>query len=116
MNIKSKLKQIREGSISHNFYTDSIRYSSPEYLMKVGVNTGVPKFPLDISKMLLLENLIVQNKLSPILIKKYGELEKNIKMLVLHQILLIKLSAIKKKEIEETIISKWLFGERTGCR
>ena len=32
--IKNKLKQIPEGSMSHHFYTDSIRHCSLEYLMK----------------------------------------------------------------------------------
>ena len=48
--------------------------------------------------MLLLENFIEQNELCPVLIKKYGELEKNIKMLVLHQILQMKLSTILKRK------------------
>ena len=41
--------------------------------------TGVPRFLLDISAMLLLQNLIEQNEMRPILIKKYRELEKDIK-------------------------------------
>ena len=37
MDIKIKLKQIREGSMLRDFYTDSIRHCSLEHLMKVGV-------------------------------------------------------------------------------
>ena len=37
MDIKNKLKQMREGSMSHYFYTVSLRRCSLEYLMKVGV-------------------------------------------------------------------------------
>ena len=37
MDIKNKLKQIRDAYMSHDFYTDSIRHCSLEYLMKVGV-------------------------------------------------------------------------------
>ena len=37
MGIKNELKQIREGSMSHHFYTGSIRNDSLEYIMKVGV-------------------------------------------------------------------------------
>ena len=48
--------------------------------------------------MFLLENFIEQNELCPVLIKKYRELEKNIKMLVLHQILQMKLSTILKRK------------------
>ena len=61
-------------------------------------DTGVPRFLLDISAMLLLDIFIQQNELRPILIKKYLELEKNIEMLVFHQILLMKLSLILKKK------------------
>ena len=37
MDIKNKLKQMREGSMSQYFYTVSLRRCSLEYLMKVGV-------------------------------------------------------------------------------
>ena len=37
MDIKNKLEQIREGSMSHHFCTDSIRLSSLDYVMKVGL-------------------------------------------------------------------------------
>ena len=37
MDIKNKLKQIPEGSMSQHFYTDSIRHCSLEYLMKIGL-------------------------------------------------------------------------------
>ena len=53
--------------------------------------------------MLLLENFVEQNELRKILIKKYGESEKNIKMLVVHQILLTKLSVISKKKQKELL-------------
>ena len=59
--------------------------------------TGVPKFPSDINARLSLEIFIESNELSPVWIKKYGELEENIELLVFHQILLMKLSTIKKK-------------------
>ena len=58
--------------------------------------SGVPKFPLDINRVLLLDKFIEQNKLRPILIKIYEEFEKNIEMLVFHQTLLMELSTIKK--------------------
>ena len=44
---------------------------------KRSLYTGVRRFPLDISTMLLLGNFIEQNKLHPILIRKYIQLEKN---------------------------------------
>ena len=51
-----------------------------------------------ISAVLLLENFTEQNELRPMLTKKYGELEKNIEIMVFHQILLVKLSKILKKK------------------
>ena len=75
--------------------------------------TRVPKFPLDISARLLLENFIEQNKLRPILIKKYGGLEKNIEMLVFHQILLMKLSTnLKKKQKKLLYLNGYLKKEK----
>ena len=61
--------------------------------------------------MLLLKNFIEQNELCPVLIKKNGELEKNIKMLVFHQILQMKLPTILKRK-QEITIPEWLFEER----
>ena len=46
--------------------------------------TGVLRFPLDISAMLLLKNFLEQSELHSILIRKYRELEKNIEILVFH--------------------------------
>ena len=60
--------------------------------------------------MLLLENFVEQNELRKILIKKYGESEKNIKMLVVHQILLTKLSVISKKKQKKLLFER-LFEE-----
>ena len=37
MDIKNKLKQMREGSMSHYFYIVSLRRCSLEYLMKIDV-------------------------------------------------------------------------------
>ena len=37
MDIKNKLNQIHEGSVSQCFCTDSIRHCSLEHLMKVGL-------------------------------------------------------------------------------
>ena len=37
MDIKNKLKQMCEGSIRHQFYVDSTRHCSLEYLMTVVV-------------------------------------------------------------------------------
>ena len=51
--------------------------------------TGVLKFPLDISVKQLSETFIEQNELRPILIKKYGELEKSIEILVFHHLILL---------------------------
>ena len=51
-----------------------------------------------ISAVLLLENFTDQNEQRPMLIMKYRELEKNIEIMVFHQILLVKLSKILKKK------------------
>ena len=59
---------------------------------------------ITISAVLLLENFREQNELRPILIQNNGELEKNIEMLVFHQLSITKLSVILKKETEATFI------------
>ena len=80
-----------------DFYKEIFLHVIPVRIV-VAWFTGVPKFPLDISAILLLGNLIEQNDLRPILIKKYGGLENNTAVLVVHQVLLINLPVILKKK------------------